>query len=95
MILKRQNEFLDQFWLNVSLCHDVITMMNHETNSLAYQGTSPDEITLLDAAKEVGYTFLDRDSETMKIEVFGKKKAYRLLQKFEFTSERKKMSVIV
>ena len=31
----------------------------------------------------------------MKIEIFGRQKTYRLLQKFEFTSERKKMSVVV
>ena len=69
--------------------------MNHETNQLTYQGTSPDEITLLDAAKEVGYSFIDRNSESMTIEIFGRKKTYRLLQKFEFTSERKKMSVVI
>jgi phospholipid-translocating ATPase len=31
----------------------------------------------------------------MSVQVFGRKKTYRLLQKFEFTSERKKMSVVV
>jgi len=77
--MKKQNEYLHQFWLNVVLCHDVITTMNHETNQLTYQGTSPDEITLLDAAKEVGYSFLDRNSESMTIEIFGRKKTYRLL----------------
>jgi len=95
LVLKKQNEYLNQFWLNVVLCHDVITMVNNKTGEKAYQGTSPDEITLLDAAKEVGYSFLDRDSESLQINVFGRKKIYRLLQKFEFTSERKKMTVVV
>jgi magnesium-transporting ATPase (P-type) len=31
----------------------------------------------------------------MQIEVFGRPRTYRLLQKFEFTSDRKKMSVVV
>ena len=31
----------------------------------------------------------------MMIEIFGQPKTYRLLQKFEFTSDRKKMSVVV
>lgn len=95
LVLKKQNEYLHQFWLNVALCHDVITMVNNKTGEKAYQGTSPDEITLLDAAKEVGYAFLDRDSESLQISIFGRKKTYRLLQKFEFTSERKKMTVVV
>ena len=38
---------------------------------------------------------MDRNSEEMKIEVFGKPKTYKLLQKFEFNSDRKKMSVVV
>eukprot|EP00347_Sterkiella_histriomuscorum_P002642 403367358 len=95
LILHKQNEYLHYFWLTVVLCHDVITTKKHDSDELTYQGTSPDEITLLDAAKEVGYIFLDRYSDSMKIEVYGQQKTYRLLQKIEFTSERKKMSVVV
>jgi magnesium-transporting ATPase (P-type) len=31
----------------------------------------------------------------MKIEILGREKTYKLLQKFEFTSDRKKMSVVI
>jgi magnesium-transporting ATPase (P-type) len=31
----------------------------------------------------------------MKVEIFGKEKSYKLLQKFEFSSDRKKMSVVI
>ena len=95
MILKRQNEFLDQFWLNVALCHDVISSKNKDSNELTYQGTSPDEITLLDTAKEVGYTFLERSSDTIKLNVLGRERTFKLLAKIDFTAERKKMSVVV
>jgi phospholipid-translocating ATPase len=70
--MKKQNEYLHMFWLNVILCHDVITTKKEGSDSFSYQGTSPDEITLLDAAKEVGYIFLDRNSDSMKVEIFGK-----------------------
>lgn len=73
----------------------MITTKKEDSDEFTYQGTSPDEITLLDAAKEVGFIFLDRNSDTMKVEIFGKIKEYKLLQKLEFTSERKKMSVVV
>lgn len=73
----------------------MITTKKTGSDELAYQGTSPDEITLLDAAKEVGYIFLDRNSDSMKIEIFGKNKDFKLLQKLEFSSERKKMSIVV
>ena len=69
--------------------------MREGSTELSYQGSSPDEITLLDAAKELGFIFLDRESDSIKIEIFGKQKQYKLLNKLEFTSERKKMTVIV
>lgn len=79
----------------MSLCHDVIATKKNDSSALSYQGTSPDEITLLDAAKEVGYTFLDRNSDTIFLNLLGRNQQYKLLQKLEFTADRKKMSVIV
>ena len=62
---------------------------------MAYQGQSPDEITLLDTAKEVGILFKDRTSGTVTLDVFGKERVFNLLNKIEFSSDRKKMTVIV
>lgn len=73
----------------------MISTIHPQTGKLCYQGTSPDEITLLDAAKEVGFMFTDRTSNTMTIDLFGVKKVYKLLLKLEFNSDRKKMSVVV
>jgi magnesium-transporting ATPase (P-type) len=39
--------------------------------------------------------FKDRTSDTVTLDVFGKHKIFRLLQKVEFSSERKKMSVVI
>jgi magnesium-transporting ATPase (P-type) len=39
--------------------------------------------------------FKDRNSNTMTIDIFGVKKIYKLLLKLEFTSDRKKMTVVV
>jgi magnesium-transporting ATPase (P-type) len=39
--------------------------------------------------------FKDRNSNTMTLELFGTKKVYNLLLKLEFTSDRKKMTVVV
>ena len=73
----------------------MISNKQNGDQSLSYQGTSPDEITLLDAAKEVGYTFLDRNSDTIFLNILGRNQNYKLLQKIEFTADRKKMSIIV
>lgn len=39
--------------------------------------------------------FKDRTSSSMIVEEFGVTKTYKLLLKIEFTSERKKMTVVV
>jgi magnesium-transporting ATPase (P-type) len=39
--------------------------------------------------------FVDKTSESMSLEIFGKRKMYKLLQKIEFTSDRKKMTVVI
>jgi magnesium-transporting ATPase (P-type) len=60
-----------------------------------YQGQSPDEITLLDAAKEVGYIFTEKTQATITVEIAGHNYIFDLLHKIEFSSERQMMSVIV
>ncbi len=74
LTLRKQNEYLNQFWLCVALCHDVIATVNETTGLLQYSGNSPDEITLLDAAKEIGYVFKDRTSESMTLQIMGEEK---------------------
>lgn len=49
----------------------MIATKHASTGQLAYQGPSPDEITLLDASKEVGFIFTNRDSESLTVEIFG------------------------
>jgi len=39
--------------------------------------------------------FIDRSSESLTLDIFGKVKVYKLLLKLEFTSDRKKMTVVV
>jgi magnesium-transporting ATPase (P-type) len=66
-----------------------------EDEELVYHGMSPDEITLVDAAKKVGYEFRYRSNKDIEIKVGGVTRIYKLLEVFKFTSERKRMTVIV
>ena len=56
---------------------------------------SPDEMTLVEAAKQIGYEYRNRTSNEIKIKIKGQKKVYKLLELFKFTSERKRMTVVV
>lgn len=39
--------------------------------------------------------FIDRTSEKIKLDIFGKVHEYKYLQKIEFNSDRKKMTIII
>ena len=61
-----------------------------------FNASSPDELALVNAAKFFGAEFKKRDEDNNMIMTFlGKEYRYRLLNILEFTSARKRMSVIV
>lgn len=65
---------------------------------LTYNASSPDELALTNAARHFGLTFSDRDEDNNMIihDKFTKQDLkYELLNVIEFTSARKRMSIIV
>lgn len=92
----------------LSVCHTVIaekSKNSHNSDHLAYNASSPDELALVNAAKYFGYYFKGRDDENnMVVELRGVEddfgmgsntKHFQLLTVIEFTSTRKRMTVIV
>ena len=77
----------------MSLCHTII--IDQKTGK--YNASSPDELALVNAAKQFGFEFLNRDEDdNLKIrDDKGNEKEYKLLNVCEFSSTRKRMSVIV
>lgn len=59
-----------------------------------YQSSSPDEIALLEGAAQMGFIFKERTTDKLKLEILGKDETFEILHTFEFTSERKRMSVV-
>lgn len=60
-----------------------------------YQGPSPDEIALVDAAKLMGWEFVKNTKQDTTIKIRGELKTVQLLEVFPFNSDRKRMSVII
>jgi phospholipid-transporting ATPase len=77
----------------LACCHTIIIDEKKGT----YNSSSPDELALVNAAKQFGYEFAKRDGEN-KITILNKKnnttQIYELLSVQEFTSTRKRMSCI-
>ncbi|KAL2810880.1 hypothetical protein BJX63DRAFT_300236 [Aspergillus granulosus] len=84
--------------LNIALCHTCIPDPDSSQGGAAFQGVSPDELALLIAAKELGYVLVDRQplSITLRVSHDGQRdETYRILDVIEFSTTRKRMSVIV
>jgi phospholipid-transporting ATPase len=75
----------------LAVCHTVVAEKDG-----TYNASSPDELAFVNFAKLVGCEFIGADEDNnMVVNEFGTMKVYKLLDIIEFSSERKRMSVIV
>lgn len=80
------------------MCHTIIIEEKEIDGEKAkiYNASSPDELALVNGARHFGFTFEERDDENnMVFNCYGETKKYKLMNVLEFTSARKRMTVIV
>lgn len=77
----------------ITVCHTVIPEKTED--SICYHAASPDEKALIDGACKFGYVFKNRTPELVEVDELGRIEKYEILNVIEFTSSRKRMSVIV
>eukprot|EP00062_Callorhinchus_milii_P005095 gi/632944182/ref/XP_007887359.1/ PREDICTED: probable phospholipid-transporting ATPase IA [Callorhinchus milii] len=82
-----------EFITMMAVCHTAVPEKHGD--QIIYQASSPDEGALVNAAKELGFVFSGRTPDSVFIECLQHEEKYELLNVLEFTSERKRMSVIV
>ncbi|KAK4230403.1 putative phospholipid-transporting ATPase DNF3 [Podospora fimiseda] len=87
------------FILCLAICHTCLPETDEEGN-IKFQAASPDELALVEAAKDLGYLLVDRAAQSMKIQsrdANGKTvtETYRIESVIEFSSKRKRMSIVV
>lgn len=73
-----------------------------EDSSIIYQAASPDELALVQAARDLGFIVLDKQNNVLKVKTYpkgfdqpAKLENYEILDVIEFTSVRKRMSIVV
>ncbi|KAF6819097.1 phospholipid-transporting ATPase DNF3-like protein 2 [Colletotrichum sojae] len=88
-----------QFLICIALCHTCLpeTLDNGE---IEYQAASPDELALVEAARDLGYIVIDRPAQSVILQLTDadgsiKKESYQVLDVIEFSSQRKRMSIII
>ncbi|XP_048833503.1 phospholipid-transporting ATPase IC isoform X1 [Brienomyrus brachyistius] len=82
-----------EFFKALALCHTV--MAEWKEGAPVYQAASPDEEALVGAARELGWVFLSRTRDSMTLSELGHRRQYELLALLDFTSQRRRMSVLV
>lgn len=73
-----------------------------DLEDLEYQSASPDEQALVSAARDMGYIMTDRQQNSITVRTYPKgfdggpvDEVYEILETIEFSSSRKRMSVVV
>ncbi|XP_054646109.1 phospholipid-transporting ATPase IC isoform X1 [Dunckerocampus dactyliophorus] len=89
----QQCETIRQFFTALTVCHTV--MAEWKEDAPVYQVASPDEEALVGAAREFGWVFLSRTRDVIVVSELGVTRHYKLLALLDFTSQRRRMSVLV
>lgn len=77
----------------LAVCHTVVPQAKPD-GTVAYMASSPDEAALVSAAQSMNFVFHYREPTSITIKVEGEDLDFEILNILEFTSERKRMSVI-
>ncbi|KAG5665387.1 hypothetical protein KAF25_009512 [Fusarium avenaceum] len=87
------------FLLCIALCHTCLPEKTDD-GDITFQAASPDELALVEAAKDLGFLVIDRPAQAIMLEtrdVDGsmQTETYQVLDVIEFSSKRKRMSIII
>ncbi|MCO5593988.1 hypothetical protein L7F22_048007 [Adiantum nelumboides] len=89
------------FFRILAICHTAIPEEDEDSGQISYEAESPDEGAFVVAAQELGFEFSKRTQSSLVVNEFdldsGKRvsRKYSLLELLEFSSARKRMSVVV
>ncbi|CAN8259431.1 unnamed protein product [Cochlearia groenlandica] len=92
----------DDIWMFLrilAVCHTAIPEVDEDTGKCTYEAESPDEVAFLVAAGKFGFEFSKRTQSSVFIRERHSgqpvEREYKVLNVLDFTSKRKRMSVIV
>lgn len=88
------SEVINEFLTLLAVCHTVIPE-KLDSGEILYHAASPDENALVAGARRFGYEFDVRTPSYVEINALGVRQRFEVLNVLEFTSDRKRMSLIV
>lgn len=100
--LSDEEAVINQFWLALTLANEcIVEKSKNPTDKLQfeYSGMSPDDIELVKTSAKQGYElcYSDHKKKIINLGIGDSKvsQAYEVLQVLEFSSDRKRMSIII
>ncbi|KAH0786412.1 phospholipid-translocating P-type ATPase, flippase family protein [Histomonas meleagridis] len=88
-------EVMHFLWL-LCLCHSVVPEKDPtKPYGISFQASSPDEIAIVSAAADFGYIFCERSQKEVIVQMNNTKIRVPILTILEFSSQRKRSSVII
>jgi len=89
------------FLLSLALCHTCLPEVQKDGKT-HFMASSPDELALVQAAQEMGFLVINRDVHTITLrlppagpDAEATTETYEILDVIEFSSKRKRMSIVV
>ncbi|KAL1798035.1 hypothetical protein ACET3X_004641 [Alternaria dauci] len=89
------------FLLSLALCHTCLPEIQ-EDGKTHFMASSPDELALVQAAQDMGFLLINRDVHTITLKIMPTgsdgepvSEVYEILDVIEFSSKRKRMSIIL
>ncbi|XP_022739410.1 probable phospholipid-transporting ATPase 8 isoform X6 [Durio zibethinus] len=95
-----QSDVIQKFFRVLAICHTAVPEVT-ESGEIIYEAESADEAAFVIAAREIGFQFFVRNQTSIKLHELDPRsgqtvdRVYKLLHVLEFSSARKRMSVIV
>lgn len=95
-INKREKDSIVRDCINaLALCHNVTPVVDKE-GVKTFQASSPDEIALVKTAEDLGVILKDRNEHQITlINSIGIEENYNILANFPFSSESKRMGIVL
>jgi phospholipid-translocating ATPase len=80
----------------LALCNNVTPIKNHDNNTFEYQASSPDEVALVQYAEILNMRLISKSENNVKlINSADEVESYEILANFPFSSETKRMGIVL
>ena len=91
--IEKEMEEINEYWTALALTNEC--MVSEERGDIKYISTSPDDTELVKAASRQGYKLINTTIDEKIVKIGNLSKKFKVLKVLAFSSDRKRMSIIV